>query len=127
MICWYILSLLIFFIFLSLYFFFIISFFLVCFILKIKKNNFEFEKVKILLYRKCYLWIVMNIVFIFFFDKLKFIFLFIVLSLSLMVLYIGFIYNRNIKSFYYKYNIERKKNIKLYYFKIFVLNINGSF
>lgn len=47
--------------------------------------------------------------FYFFLDKLKFIFLFIVLSLSLMVLYIGFIYNRNIKSFYYKYNIERKK------------------
>lgn len=63
----------------------------------------------------------------FFFDKLKFTFLFTVLSPRLMVLHIGFTYNRNTKSLYYKHNTERKKPIKLYHLKTFALNINGSF
>lgn len=125
--CWHTLSLLTLLIPLSLHSPFTISPSLARPILKIKKNNPKFEKVKILSHRKCHLWIVMNIVFIFFFDKLKFTVLFTVLSPSLMVLHIGFTYNRNTKSLYYKHNTERKKNIKLYHLKTFALNINGSF
>lgn len=120
--CWHTLSLLTLLIPLSLHSPFTISPSLARPILKIKKNNPEFEKVKILSHRKCHLWIVMNIVFIFFWQIKIYISIH-----SLMVLHIGFTYNRNTKSLYYKHNTERKKNIKLYHLKTFALNINGSF
>lgn len=67
--CWHTLSLLTLLIPLSLHSPFTISPSLARPILKIKKNNPEFEKVKILSHRKCHLWIVMNIVFIFFWTN----------------------------------------------------------
>lgn len=120
--CWHTLSLLTLLIPLSLHSPFTISPSLARPILKIKKNNPEFEKAQEVPFMNSY-----EYCFHFFFDKLKFTFLFTVLSPSLMVLHIGFTYNRNTKSLYYKHNTERKKNIKMYHLKTFALNINGSF